>query len=79
MKIINCKDCVWFGKLEDYPEAMTFHKKLCELFDSILPKREGKIGVCKRIPMVGKVPRLINENGFCHQAEERENDQKEED
>lgn len=70
--IIHCKDCVWFDTVESMPEAEKMHKKLHELFDGVLPPREGKCGVCRKTPFCGRVPLLTNENGFCHRAKRRE-------
>ena len=72
MKVTHCKDCAWFAPVESNPAALAMHEKIHELFDGVLPPREGECGICRRIPFCGKIPLLTNENGFCHRAEPKE-------
>lgn len=69
MKVIHCKDCVWFAPVESKPEAEKLHKKLHELFDGVLPSREGETGVCRKVTFCAERPVLVNSNGYCHRAE----------
>ena len=70
--ITYCKDCVWFAPIESVPSAENMHKKLHELFDGILPKRDGEVGVCRKITFCAEHPVTTNENGYCHRAERKE-------
>lgn len=70
--MIHCKDCVWFAPLDDYPDTKAFHEKLHELFDGILPAREGKCGICRNVSFCKERPVPTNEEGFCHRAERKE-------
>ena len=73
--VTHCKDCACFAPVESNPAALAMHVKLHELFDGILPPREGTTGVCRKTPGSGRVPLLVNENGFCHRAQRREQDE----
>ena len=68
----HCKDCAWFAPVESNPAALDMHVKLHELFDGILPPREGRTGICRKVTFSPDKPVLVNENGFCHRAERRE-------
>ena len=68
----HCKDCAWFAPVESMPAALDMHVKLHELFDGILPPREGRTGICRKVTFSPDKPVLCNEYGFCHRAERRE-------
>lgn len=70
--IIHCRDCAWFAPLEDYPEAQERHQRIVEIFGDILPRREGKCGVCRKVTFFRKRPVPTREDGYCHRAERRE-------
>ena len=70
--VTHCKDCAWFAPVESMPAALDMHVKLHELFDGILPPREGRTGICRKVTFSPDKPVLVNENGFCHRAERRE-------
>ena len=72
MELIQCKDCVWFASNDKYPEAKALSEKLHELFDGVLPSREGKSGVCRKVTFCKERPVATNENGYCHRAEKKE-------
>ena len=69
--MIHCKECAWFAPVESMPKAEKIHNKLHELFDDVLPAREGKCGICRKVTFCKEKPVLTNEEGFCHRAEER--------
>jgi len=69
---LRCKDCAWFMSVSSVPEAEALHDKLHELFDGVLPAREGQCGICRKVTYSPDRPVLTNENGFCHRAEKRE-------
>lgn len=69
--VVHCKDCVWFADLENYPEAAAFHKKLHELFDGVLPPRDGQCGICRKVTFCQERPVSTNEDGYCHRAEKK--------
>lgn len=71
MELIHCKDCSWFAPIEDYPEAEELSNKLHELFDGVLPPREGKSGVCRKVTFCKERPVTTHENGYCHRAERK--------
>lgn len=73
--VTHCRECAWFAPVESNPAALAMHVKLHELFDGILPPREGTTGVCRKTPGSGRVPLLVNENGFCHRAQRKEENQ----
>ena len=68
---IHCKDCVWFAPIESVPAAEKMHKKLHKLFDGILPPRDGKTGICRKVTFCAEHPVTTNENGYCHRAEKK--------
>lgn len=70
--VTHCRDCAWFAPVESMPAALAMHVKLHELFDGILPPREGCTGICRKVTFSPDKPVLCNENGFCHRAERRE-------
>ena len=70
--MIHCKECAWFASIESMPEAEKLHNKLHELFDGVLPAREGKCGICRKVTFCKEKPVLTNEQGFCHRAERKE-------
>lgn len=73
--VTHCKGCAWFAPVESMPAALALHEKLHELFDGILPPREGRTGICRKVTFSPDKPVLCNENGFCHRAERKEENQ----
>ena len=69
MEPIHCKDCSWFAPIEDYPEQEKFHHLLQETFGDILPTREGKVGICRKVTFSKERPVWTNEGGYCHRAD----------
>ena len=74
MELIQCRDCAWFKPIEDYPEAIKLHNVLQDAFGDILPPREGKVGVCKKVTFSKERPVVTHEEGFCHRADKKEDD-----
>lgn len=70
--MIHCKECEWFAPIESMPEAAALHNKIHELFDGVLPEREGKCGICRKVTFCREKPVLTNEDGFCHRAVRKE-------
>ena len=72
MGLTHCKDCAWFAPIEDYPEQEKFHKLLQETFGGILPQREEKVGICRKVTFSKERPVCTHEGGYCHRAERKE-------
>lgn len=73
--VTNCRDCAWFAPVESMPEAEALHRKLHELFDGVLPGREGECGICRKVTYSPDKPVLTRPDGYCHRAERREPDE----
>lgn len=73
--MIHCKDCAWFAPVSDLPEAEALHNRLHELFDGVLPAREGQCGICRKLTYTEDRPVLTRPDGYCHRAERREADE----
>ena len=72
MEIIHCKNCCWFAPMEDYPEAENFRRLLRETFGDVLPAREEKTGICRKVTFSKDRPVWTHEGGYCHRAEQKE-------
>ena len=70
-KIIHCKDCAWFAPLESNPAAVRLHKILTDTLGTILEKRPGECGVCRKVTFNADRPVFTNSEGFCHRAERK--------
>lgn len=70
--MIQCKECAWFAPVESMPEAEKLHNRLHELFDGVLPAREGGCGICRKVTYSPDKPVLTRPDGYCHRAEKKE-------
>lgn len=54
--MIHCKECAWFAPIESIPETEKIHNKLHDLFDGVLPAREGKCGIFRKVTFCTATP-----------------------
>lgn len=73
MDIIHCRNCCWFAPIEDCPAADKFHLLLQEKLGDILPAREEKVGICRKVTFSKDRPVWTHEGGYCHRAEKKAN------
>ena len=68
--MINCKDCAWFAPIESNPKAEEMHKVMQDAFGGILPPREDKVGICRKVTFSEDRPVMTHECGYCHRTGE---------
>lgn len=72
VKIIHCKNCVWFAPVNSIQAAAKLHDLLIDTFGDCLPRREGECGVCRKVTFSHDRPVFTREDGYCHRAERKE-------
>lgn len=53
-------------------QAARMHKVMQDAFGDVLPKRDGEVGICRKVTFSAERPVLTNENGYCHRVEKKE-------
>lgn len=71
MELIYCHECAWLAPLEDYQEAAERHYVMVEALRDILPSRDSKCGVCRKVTYDKSRPVLTRDDGYCHRAERK--------
>ena len=69
--MINCKECEWFLPVQALSEAEKMHNVLCDTLGDVLPRRDGEIGICRKVTYSIERPVLTRPDGFCHRAERK--------